>query len=210
MYRKLSEDKLQKIIEAGIAEFADSGYNRANLTRIAKAAGVSVGVIYKYYADKDALFLACVRNSLSALRDALKDVAIKSDDLYASIKSVVHTLISHSKANQNINRMYHEITSLGAQEFSKTLAEEVEGITALVYTDLLRKARDEGMCREDADPGMFAFFFDNLFMMIQFSYSCDYYRERLKIYCGDNIFDEDARIEEELVKFLSGALGVRS
>ncbi|MBP5152479.1 MAG: TetR family transcriptional regulator [Lachnospiraceae bacterium] len=209
MYRKLSEDKLQNIIDAGIAEFADEGFNGANLTRIAKAAGVSVGVIYKYYADKQALFLACVRHSLSALRDALKEVAFKSDDLKASIRSVVHTLIHHSKSNEYVNRMYHEITAGAASDFTKALSDEVEGISALVYTDLLRKAKDEGMCRQDLDPAMFAFFFDNLFMMIQFSYSCEYYRERIKLYCGNDILSDDARIEDELVKFLTGALGVR-
>ena len=209
MYRKLSEDKLQKIIEAGIVEFADEGFNRANLNRIAKNAGVSVGVIYKYYADKQALFLACVRHSLSALRDALKEVAFKSDDLHASIQSVVRTLIRHSKSNEYVNRMYHEITVGANAEFTKALSDEVEGISALVYTDLLRKAKDEGMCRQDLDPQMFAFFFDNLFMMIQFSYSCEYYRERIKLYCGDDILKDDARIEGELVKFLSGALGLK-
>lgn len=208
MYKKLSDEKINKLIEAGIKEFAEKGYDKANLSTIARHAELSVGVIYKYYQDKEALFLACVRFSLQALTDALKEVAFKSDDFEESLKSVIHTLIVHAKEHKDINRMYHEITAGGARQFSKMLAEEVEGITALVYTDLIRKAQEENRCRKDANPEIFAFFLDDLFMMLQFSYCCDYYRERLKLYCGDDIFNDDEKMEQELIKFLSGALGI--
>ena len=209
MYRRLSEEQLNTLTEAAINEFGDKGYERANLGNIARTAGMSVGVIYKYYADKEALFLACVKHCLKALTEALKDVAFKSNDVKESIRSVIHTLIIHSREHQNINRMYHEITSGGARQFAAELAQEVEGISALVYTDLIRKAQCEHQCREDADAALFAFFFDNLFMMLQFSYSCDYYRERLKLYCGEDIFSEDGKVEEELTKFMLGAIGIK-
>ena len=60
-------------------------------------------MIYKYYSDKEALFLACVRYGLNALTEALKEVAIRSDDLTESIRSVVKTLIKHAKKNTDIN-----------------------------------------------------------------------------------------------------------
>lgn len=208
MYKKLTDEQIQIIIDSGIAEFAREGYVGANLSKIAKGAGVSVGVIYKYYSDKEALFLACVRYGLNALTEALKEVAIRSDDLTESIRSVVKTLIKHAKKNTDINRMYNEITSGGAKQFAGFLAEEIEGISALVYTDLLRIAREKGKVRKDLDPGRAAFFLDNLFMMLQFSYSCDYYKERFKLYCGGKALSEDAAMEDELVKFIKYALGI--
>lgn len=209
MYKRLSEDKLSELISAGIAEFSEKSYEKASLSSIAKRAGISVGVIYKYYEDKDAFFLACVKSCLEDLNNVLKDVAVKSDNLKESMDSVIKALITHAKEHRDINRMYHEITSKGAGRFAKSLAEEVEGISALVYTDLIRKAQEEGMCRKDADPKLFAFFFDNLFMMIQFSFCCEYYMERLKLYCGDDIFEKDELIAYELGKFLFGALGIQ-
>lgn len=208
MYKKLSDEKKQIIIDSGIEEFAKEGFVGANLARIAKGAGVSVGVIYKYYKDKEDLFLSCVRYGLNDLTEALKEVAFKSDDLEASIRAVVRTLINHSKTNQNINMMYNEITSGGAKQFATMLAEEIEGISALVYTDLLRKAKEEGRCRKDLIPAMAAFFIDNLFMMLQFSYSCDYYKERLKLYLGNEGIDNDEAMEEGMVRFIENALGI--
>ncbi|MDD4595446.1 MAG: hypothetical protein PHQ30_01845, partial [Candidatus Izemoplasmatales bacterium] len=52
---------------------------------------------------------------------------------------------------------------------------------------------------------MFAFFFDNLLMMMHFSYCSEYYRERFKIFCGEDVFDNDALIESELLKFIESA-----
>jgi hypothetical protein len=72
----------------------------------------------------------------------------------------------------------------------------------------LRKAREEGKCRKDLDPATVAFFIDNLFMMLQFSYSCDYYKERLKLYLGADAMDNDELMEHELVRFICNALGM--
>ena len=56
-----------------------------------------------------------------------------------------------------------------------------------------------------ADPGLFAFFFDNLLMMLQFTYCCDYYRERFRIYCGAEPEDMNPSIRKEMLKFLESA-----
>ncbi len=208
MYKKLSEEQIQAIIDSGIEEFAVRGFAGANLTRISAGAGVSVGVIYKYYKDKEDLFLACVRFGLTELTAALKEVAFKSDDLEASLQAVIRTLIRHAKEKTCLNRMYNEITSGGASQYAVMLAREIEEITALVYTDLIRKAQDEGMCVKDYDPALAAFFMDNLFMMLQFSYGCEYYKERLKLYAGEGIFERDELMERELAGFLKRALGI--
>ena len=207
MYRKLSDDRLNDMLRAGIDEFAEKGFAGASLANIAKRAGLSVGVIYKYYEEKESFFLECVRYSLNDLNNVLTEVAGKSDSLEESLRSVVKTLIAYSHENRNINRIYNEIAS-GRGDMSVMLAREIEDISALVYTDLVRKAKESGMCRSDADPALFAFFFDSLFMMLQFSYSCEYYRERLKLYCGEEIFEDDGKMERELMRFLNGALGV--
>ena len=58
MLKKLTEDQQALIIEKATCEFAEKGYKGAGLSAIAKSTGVSVGVIYKYYADKEELFQA--------------------------------------------------------------------------------------------------------------------------------------------------------
>ena len=55
MLKKLTESQQAQIIDKAVLEFAEKGYKGAGLSTIARNAGVSVGVIYKYYADKGAL-----------------------------------------------------------------------------------------------------------------------------------------------------------
>ena len=210
MFKKLDEEKITTLLEAGISEFANKGFDKSNMNLIAKKAGLSVGVIYKYYTDKDGFFLACVRYSLNLLRDVLGKVMEDGVDVVANIRLVVWALIEHSKKHADYYVMYHEITAGGCKRFATMLAEEIESISAHVYTNLLENAKKSGVVRPDMDSRFFAFFFDNLLMMLQFSYCCDYYRERMRIYCGEGTLKNDEHMVEELMKFMYAALGVES
>ena len=50
--QKRSAEKRQAIIQAGFALFCEKGYYRTNTAEIAKAAGVSTGIVYSYFHDK--------------------------------------------------------------------------------------------------------------------------------------------------------------
>ena len=73
MYKKLDEKTMDLILETGIDQFAQCGLDRANINTIDRTAGVSVGVLYKYFGDKDGFFLACVRHSLALLDQVLQE-----------------------------------------------------------------------------------------------------------------------------------------
>lgn len=209
MYKKLDEDTLYTILETGIDEFADKGLDRANINVIAKKSCVSVGVIYKYYKDKDNFFLACVRHSLKLLEQVLRDTFSDDTDVMTCIRRIVYALLEHSRKHKNYNVMYNEITSGSCKRYAAVLAKEIETCTALVYEQLMETAKRSGEVEINIDSRMLAFFFDNLLMMLQFSYSCDYYRERMKIFCGDDVLDKDEKVAEEFIGFISAALGYR-
>ena len=72
------------ILEAAAAEFADVGFARATLATIARRAGTSIGNLYKYFADKDALFAAAIPPALVAklkrlFRARMRAVGTESD-----------------------------------------------------------------------------------------------------------------------------------
>ena len=108
MYRKLDEAALGAILEAGIAEFARCGFQPASVAAVAKSAGVSVGVIYKYFGDKDAFFLACVRHSLDLLDATLREAAAGGGPLEARIQRLILALIRQSRSHASYNAMYNE------------------------------------------------------------------------------------------------------
>lgn len=103
MYRKLNEAALGAILEAGIAEFARCGFQPASIAAVAKNAGVSVGVIYKYFGDKDTFFLACVRHSLELMDATLQEAAAGGGPLAARMQRLILALIRQSRSHASYN-----------------------------------------------------------------------------------------------------------
>lgn len=208
MYRKFDEETIERLLETGIEEFAEHGLDRANINIIAKRAGVSVGVIYKYYEDKDHFFLSCVEHSLKLLEITLQDVMENGTDLISCIRLLAEALLDGARKHPSYYVMYNEITSGSCKKFAKELAQGIEKNTAKIYAELIKKAQEEGVVTTNGNPKMFAFFFDNLLMSLQFSFACDYYKERMKIFCGEDVMENPDKLVEEYVSFITSALGV--
>ncbi len=207
MYKKLDEETLNNLLETGIKEFAYKGFDKASIADIAKKSGLSVGVLYKYFADKDDFFISCIRHTLKLLDAVMQEVTSDGHDLVGNLEIAIRRLIEHARNHMDYYVMYHEITAGGCRKFASMLAEEIETVSATVYTNLIENARSKGLVREDLDAKMFAFFFDNLLMMLQFSLSCEYYKERMRIYCGGEPTDE--RLVKEMLRFMNSALGIK-
>ncbi len=210
MHEKLTEEKQSEILEAGIYEFSEHGMDKASMAAIAKRAGISVGVMYKYYKDKETFFLACVRRSISRLERALSDVFEHNGSLMDYADRIIQVLQKHTENYTNDIMLYCEITSGRKKDYVSALAYEIEKDTARIYTRLIDAARKSGDVRSDIDPGMFAFFFDNLLMMLQFSCCCDYYRERWKYYFRDQQIPDHDYVRKELLKFIGSAFSIQT
>ncbi len=127
------------------------------------------------------------------------------EDNILVVPKVIRAVQRCSREHPDYNIMYNEITAGASQQYAKVLSEQIEGLTAQVYAKFIEAAKADGDIRDDIDPRLFAFFFDNLLMMLQFSYSCDYYRERFKTFCGDEILEDDEKVVAELLKFMESA-----
>ena len=210
MAKKLTEEKKNEILETGIRVFADCGYDGANTNAIAREAGISVGALFKYYGDKEGFFLACLERSMDMLREVLTEVSESEETSLKKAERLFRTVIAFSREHGDHIRMYHMITAGSNKALTEKLASEIEGVSAAVYREYIAAAQEKGDLRDDISPEKAAFFFDNLLMMLQFTYSCDYYKQRLKMYTG--LCADDGSADEEMIqsllRFIDGALGV--
>ena len=69
--RRRKEARPLELIEAGLQEFALHGYAGTRLEDVARRAGVVKGTIYRYFPDKEALFLAAVRSRVVPVFDEI-------------------------------------------------------------------------------------------------------------------------------------------
>lgn len=207
-FERIPEEKRNRILSVAIAEFANRGFTSANTNTIARKAGISVGSLFKYFETKEDFFLTAVGHGISQLERTLEKVIQEENDLFGKIESILRIIQRHSRENQDIIRLYNEMTSEGNSDLIRRLSSELESVSARIYTSLLSKAKKEGIIGKDIEEEIFAFCLDNLFMTLQFSYASEYYRERMKIYLGSNIFDQDEKVVEGLMKFIRRALAV--
>ena len=206
MLKPLTKEQTDSILRIAAEEFADRGYAGTAIGSIAGKAGVSVGVIYKYYAGKEDLFNACVARSLETMEEVLDSAKLSGGSMFEMADVLITEAQRFAKENPEYIRLYHQITATGSPAGKTQSAELIESGTARLYEGFIRNASEAGAIRNDIDPAAFAFFFDNLMMMLHFSYACDYYKDRFRIYCGDDVLDRDAFIKEQLMKFIGGAL----
>lgn len=204
MLRRLSDERLEALLRAGVEEFALRGREGANMRAIADRAGISVGALYKYYGGKERLFEACLSRSLEALREALAHVTAEPAGFQEYARRIIRALLRFSQEHGAYVRLYCTLAAAGGPE-AAALAKEIEGITAVLYTRTIAAGQAAGDLRQDMDPAVFALLFDSLLMMVQFSGCCDYYRARYRLYCGGELTEQEARMERELLKFLTSA-----
>lgn len=205
-FMNIPKEKREKILSVAVNEFANHGFENANINTIAKKAQVSVGSLYKYFDTKTDLFMTSVHYGISSLEVIVDSVVNSDEDVMVRLEKLIRIAIEYSRRNSVLIKLYNVCTNEGDKDLAQKIARDMETITGDAYKKTIIQGQVAGEIRTDIDPGMAAFLVDNLLMNIQFSYACDYYCERYKIFAGDDIFQKDEFAVENILRFIKAAL----
>lgn len=205
VFERIDSEKRQHIIDIAIQEFANKGFKNANINIIAQKAGVSVGSLYKYFETKENLFVTACDFGIRELEGAIKEVNQQDLSFFDKFETLLRVVQRHSRRHPNLHRLYNEITSESYSELVSKVSRSMESLSASAYTGFIEEAKRKGTVASDIDAAAFAWLLDNLLISFQFSYSCDYYRERLKIYLGEAALEDDERLIREMMTFIRRA-----
>jgi AcrR family transcriptional regulator len=90
--------RIQEILDAALAQFAETGYEKASTNAIAARAGMSPGSLYQYFPNKEAIADALSQRLLEQLREAhaaaFDETAVTELPLPELISRVVDPLVS--------------------------------------------------------------------------------------------------------------------
>ena len=145
--QKRSQATVAALLDATARVLTRVGYDRASTNRIAATAGVSVGSLYQYFPNKEALVAALVarhnREMLALLSDALKEVA--SLDIATAIAKLVRAAVDAHRVDPALHRVFDEqVPRMG--QLAKI--EALEGETFRLVKSYLEKRRDEISVRD--------------------------------------------------------------
>ena len=72
MQKERQERSREEIYPAALNEFGSLGYENVSMERICRQHGISKGMIYHNYSNKDELFLLCVERVFTDLKDHIE------------------------------------------------------------------------------------------------------------------------------------------
>jgi len=78
------QSQRERILAAAMCCFVKSGFHSASIATIAETAGMSPGLIYRYFDNKNAIILAIIRSQLEAAQHRIREMR-NTDDLSANI-----------------------------------------------------------------------------------------------------------------------------
>lgn len=168
LFFKLPPEKQQKILDAAAEEFIEykDNYKKSSVNRIAEKAGIAIGSIYKYFYDKNDLFM-CLYNQHKRTPDSAPD----SDTFYGYSCKEITLEDQFTPTGKLLLDIINDTPSL-FQDLVFTSAEDNEylnKIRAYIENDSSR-----GHLRENLDNELAAYMYSSLeFIAYQYRLSND-------------------------------------
>ncbi len=82
----------------------------------------------------------------------------------------------------------------------------METISAKFYRALLNESKEQGTLDPEIDEYVTAYCLDNLILLLQYSYTTDYFRERMKIFAGEDALVNDEKVICGMMRFIRKGL----
>jgi TetR/AcrR family transcriptional regulator, fatty acid metabolism regulator protein len=147
---KRNKPKFKQIIEAAVIVIAENGYHHAQVSKIAKQAGVADGTIYLYFKNKEdiliSLFQEKMGNFIEKIQNEIEGISSPTEKLYVLIEKHFQLLAA--------DRHLAIVTQLELRQSNKELRlrinEVLKGYLKVVERILL-EGIEKGEFRKDLD-----------------------------------------------------------
>jgi len=136
-----SEATVSALFDASIQVLLAVGYRKFTTTRVAERAGVSVGSLYQYFPNRQALITAVIERYLEGLRTTIEQHcrALRGSTLDRQVRGLVDGAIAAKFEHIDVSRALHEpLADIGGAELVTASAIKMAGSIA----EVLRSCAD--------------------------------------------------------------------
>ena len=143
----------RRILAAATAEFSSRGLAGARVAQIAERAGVNKRMLYHYYGDKEALFVAVLEAAYAAIRERERALRLEHLPPVDAMRLLVETTWDHYVEqpefitllnSENLHKAHH------LRQSKKTL--EMHSPFVEMIGEILRRGERSGDFRSGVDP----------------------------------------------------------
>ena len=135
-----SAETLDRILDAAAQVFSRRGYAAGTTNHIAAEASMSIGSLYQYFPNKDAILLALARRHMDETTGHLREcfARIDSGDIAAAVNELVDTMVTDHAADAQLHEVLFEQAPRPPELVAELEVLEQEMVAAV--SSLLRQA----------------------------------------------------------------------
>lgn len=108
--QKRSIEKKNRIIEVGFRLMCENGYQKTTTADIAKAAGVSTGIIYSYFKDKRDIFIRGLEQYGEQIILPVYEQLTPGLDVMSSLNRIIDSIMDSHRIFQNAHKELEALT----------------------------------------------------------------------------------------------------
>ncbi|MDA9431101.1 TetR/AcrR family transcriptional regulator [Bradyrhizobium sp. CCBAU 51627] len=160
----------KKLLTAARLEFARHGFAGARVDEIAERAGVNKQLVYHYFGDKDALYLAVLEWVYEDIREQERKLNLEGLPPDKAIRRLIEASFDHLAANPDFIVLLNDENRGGARHVrGSTRLEAMHSPLVKSVSHILHEGVRSGLFRNGIDPvqlyisiaGLSYFFFSN-------------------------------------------------
>jgi AcrR family transcriptional regulator len=157
--RLAAAERRDALVDAALRVFGDGSYHGTTTAELARAAGVSEPVLYRHFASKRDLYLACIEESWRHLR-AVWEEALEHDAPDQAFPAMARVVMCGKEAKSLMTELWMQAVveagdDVEVQRFLRRHMREVQQYVAQV----IRTGQESGSINRDRDPDAEAWIF---------------------------------------------------
>jgi AcrR family transcriptional regulator len=177
-FLKLPDEKRLFILNAAAEIFASEGYHHASISDICKNAGISNGALYKYFKNKEDMFLSIIDYGID-LVNGLYQQFDTNKPVLPTLKAIFTGINRMARDRSFIISIYLDIGTCTLNSFAEKKSADLEIIGRDFLTKLLTNAVSRGEIKNSVDIRSTVYFIDNLIILYSYSTVSVHYCKRL-------------------------------
>ncbi|MBZ0216351.1 MAG: TetR/AcrR family transcriptional regulator [Fimbriimonadaceae bacterium] len=141
---KLVSERRSQIVQAAVKLFSEQGYYRTTVQQITRKAGVSTGLIYQYFGDKEDILFLSLKLVLETYE---RDIPPKLEGLEHPLERLFAALRAYCGVVDGLREAtilaYRATRALPVKR--RAHIEEAETRTNKIFRDILEECHDQGL-----------------------------------------------------------------
>jgi AcrR family transcriptional regulator len=155
-----AEERRAAVLDTACRVFGRCSYRSATTAEIAREAGVTEPILYRHFASKQALYLACIESAWLSVREAWHEAVAVEPDPRAWTQAMANAFIDFREQRSAVAQLWLQaLTESGDDpEIRRYLRKHLRDVHGFV-AEVMRRCQAAGVIAADRDPRAEAWIF---------------------------------------------------